>query len=328
MQVWSTDKLGVSDRFDFWREMRAKTLFGVTAELDASQRNQFRGSLKVRTFGKAAIVEMRASPYRVARTGSDIARAPSDSLCIYQQITGGGLFDTQASNFAVASGALATSHSDMPYRTQPTGSDGYHLRILKIPFDLCQPIRRSSNLSPLPLEQRSGIAALLSAYYIAFMAEADSLDTSAAATAISALAHLALLARGVMLEGPEIDRASIRAARLSAARRLIDRNFRRQDLSPELVASVLGISIRHLHILFEPTGMTFSRHVAQRRADEALRQLRVSPHLHVADVAFNCGFESLATFYRAFRKIHGLTPGDIRSGQTVPLPVSSVETEV
>lgn len=38
---WCTDEVERHDRFDYWREVRAKGLFGVTAELERERRADF-----------------------------------------------------------------------------------------------------------------------------------------------------------------------------------------------------------------------------------------------------------------------------------------------
>jgi AraC-like DNA-binding protein len=70
--------------------------------------------------------------------------------------------------------------------------------------------------------------------------------------------------------------------------------------------------MRGLHLLFEPTGETFSRTVTAMRLAEACRLLQQETTRPVSDVAFSCGFESLATFYRVFRRAIGMTPTDYR----------------
>jgi len=35
----------------------------------------------------------------------------------------------------------------------------------------------------------------------------------------------------------------------------------------------------------------------------------------VTEIALACGFDSLATFYRTFRRAYGMTPGDVREVQ-------------
>ena len=32
----------------------------------------------------------------------------------------------------------------------------------------------------------------------------------------------------------------------------------------------------------------------------------------IHEIAFSCGFDSIATFYRVFRATYGMTPGDAR----------------
>ena len=61
-----------------------------------------------------------------------------------------------------------------------------------------------------------------------------------------------------------------------------------------------------------PSHESFSRTVTAMRLDEARGQLLENPTRPVADIAFACGFESLATFYRGFRSAFGMAPGDVR----------------
>jgi hypothetical protein len=110
---WSTDQVDPEDRFDFWREVRARGLFGATAELEPERRRQFVGEFSLRKIDAAGLIELRASPYTVERTASDIADAPGDSLCIYQQLSGGGRFRVAGTDqFTVHRGSFATSYSD------------------------------------------------------------------------------------------------------------------------------------------------------------------------------------------------------------------------
>ena len=87
----------------------------------------------------------------------------------------------------------------------------------------------------------------------------------------------------------------------------------RPDLTPAAVAAELGISLRQLHVLFEPTGLSFARTLTAMRLQEARRLLRAMPARAIEDIAFACGFESIATFYRVFRSLYGMTPGDART---------------
>ena len=84
------------------------------------------------------------------------------------------------------------------------------------------------------------------------------------------------------------------------------------DLAPANTARELGISVRQLHLLFGPTGTTFSRYVLSRRLERARLKLALEPRRKILDVAFACGIESSTVFYRAFRDAFGITPTGYR----------------
>jgi len=51
---FSTDDIPPEDRFDQWREVRGKSLFGVTIELPPDRRHTFKGSFRAQAVGGAA----------------------------------------------------------------------------------------------------------------------------------------------------------------------------------------------------------------------------------------------------------------------------------
>lgn len=320
MYRWCTDEVEPHDRFDYWREVRAKGLFGVTAELERERRSDFYGEFSLRRLGGAGLVELKASHYAVERSNSDIGYAPSDSICVYQQLGSGGWFGgMRGSDFAIANGSFATSHTDQPYRTAPLGAGGFHLRILKIPVSgLATQDRRVRELAPKTFNDPT-LAPLLGACF-ADLGEAAA-DDHGAVDAISpvqgslvqALAHLALIERGIVRPGSRLGQAALRTARLSQARRLIARHLQDPDLAPTMVADLLGVSVRHLHMLFEAAEKSFSQTVTGERLKRSRRLLREAPDRLIADIAASCGFESLATYYRVFNAAYGMAPGDFRA---------------
>jgi AraC-like DNA-binding protein len=125
---------------------------------------------------------------------------------------------------------------------------------------------------------------------------------------------LVALACGASDEGQWNGRASLRAARLEAAKRHIGRHLAEPGLTPASTAAALGVSVRHLHLLFEPTGISFAQYVVRRRLLQC-RAALASPTTtkrSVADIAFGWGFNSLATFYRAFEREFGMPPTALR----------------
>jgi len=312
---WSTDQVDAKDRFDYWREVRARGLFGVTAELEPEQRPNFFGEFSLQRFNGAGLIELRAAPYRVERSSADIQDAPGGSLCIYQQLGGGGWFGVNGSgDFTIEHGKFATSHTDLPYNTAPLAADGFHLRILKIPVVNLPPLRTGiGDLVPRPFSDQALLTPLLQSCFSDLTEARDDTEPAMTTSLVQALAQFALVDRGVVRPASRKALAAIRVGHLSLARRLIARHLSDAGLSPAFVAGLLGISLRHLHGLFEATGTSFSQAVTARRMKESRRLLIEAPERPVSRIALACGYASLATFYRAFHTAHGMAPGDFRA---------------
>jgi AraC-like DNA-binding protein len=318
MISFSTDDLPAEQRFDHWREARGRALFGVTIELEHEQRLQFSGRFSAVSIGDAVLAEMQASSYRVSRTRADISRVTGDSLCISHQVRGPGWMDVGGDRMHfVADGALAVSHSDLPFAATPKRSDGFLFRTLKIPLaSMPAAAEAARRLAPEPIAGSSRLATLIAACFDALADQAQ--DFLEPAVALRNVAQLALLARGQATAGSPESRVALRSGYFQASRRLVADGLHRPELSPETVATALGISVRQVHTLFEPTGTSFSRTVTAMRVAEARRLLLSAPEATTTQIAFACGFDSLATFYRAFRQAFGMTPGEMRSSAQHP----------
>src|SRR5262249_42520697 len=144
------------------------------------------------------------------------------------------------------------------------------------------------------------------------VAAGETMQPETAAQLVQSLASLALIERGTVPPGSGHARQALRVGRLSLARRIVAAQFSNVNLSPAEVAAPLGISVRHLHVLFESTQMSFSQTLNAIRLEQSRKLLVEAPGRAIASVAFACGFESLATFYRLFRAGSGMPPGDFR----------------
>ncbi len=309
----STDELPRAERFAHWREVRARNIFGVTVALDRAERLDFHGHMTAIALGGGTLVEMHSSSYVVERSEADIARAPGDSLCIYQQLDGGGWFSAGGREFTLAPGGIATNHSDLRYDTAPTDRNGFHLRILKVPFSACRHwVTQKTTLWAAPLPRQSGVNTLLADMFASVAREAAALDAASAEVAVRTLAQLALIARGQSDPRSEEGRAACREALLDAAKRHIAKHFSRADLSAGKTAAALGISLRQLHLLFEPTETSFGAYLRATRLEQARSLLLQFPARSVTDIAYSCGWNSLGTFHRVFLSAYGYTPGELR----------------
>ena len=97
---------------------------------------------------------------------------------------------------------------------------------------------------------------------------------------------------------------------------LPDHFFEPTDL--DRVAAELGMSRRRFtHLFREAAGTSWSDHLARLRIDYACQLLRETTR-SVSAVAFECGFEDLSSFYRAFKRRTGQAPRAWRDRQAPP----------
>lgn len=92
----------------------------------------------------------------------------------------------------------------------------------------------------------------------------------------------------------------------------IDEHYR-QDITLGEAAECIRMSETAFSRYFSRfMGVGFASYVMNKRIQTAIYLLR-SSRKTVLDIALECGFNSAASFYKAFKKITGLTPGDYRS---------------
>jgi len=85
------------------------------------------------------------------------------------------------------------------------------------------------------------------------------------------------------------------------------------------VARYAGLSPQHFCKVFKQgTGLTFTRYLAKVRVEHAQSLLRGNSR-RIADIAFECGFGSIATFNRVFKRLAGVSPGEYQRSPLAPV---------
>lgn len=105
----------------------------------------------------------------------------------------------------------------------------------------------------------------------------------------------------------------------------IDDHLDDPALTPRTAAQALGVSVRRVHTLLARSPHSFSRLVARRRVQRA-QELLARRQGSVIDVAFACGFNSLATFYRQYAVTVGASPAGRQRRIETPLEAMTPPT--
>jgi len=125
---------------------------------------------------------------------------------------------------------------------------------------------------------------------------------------------LALSALGVTGDAQALVRErGVAAARLQTVLARLADDAAEPKLDPAQFAERLGLSVRYLHRLLEPTGHSFTEHLLNCRLERAVALLRDPDcRLKIADIARNSGFADISHFNRSFRRAFGDTPYGLR----------------
>ncbi|MGI5900076.1 MAG: AraC family transcriptional regulator [Christensenellales bacterium] len=94
----------------------------------------------------------------------------------------------------------------------------------------------------------------------------------------------------------------------------IDESFG-EKISLEEMAGEFGINKFHLSRVFkETTGFTIWKYLQSRRVIES-QSLMKKPDADIERIYIRCGFSNLQHFYRVFKKISGMAPGEYMKNQ-------------
>jgi AraC-like DNA-binding protein len=311
----TTDGVPERDRLELWTDAIFSTL-AISVQPLANTDGPYQGRFSARSSGSLLNCSFDSDGFRATRQNREIAYRQWDGYRVYREFSAGVQFTIAGQDVVSSAGDLLIADADAPFEAVP--ADRYTDESWLLPKALLEP-----HLPALgrPLVKRlsghSGVNALAECYLDALTQNWDSISEATMGSVADTLARLIGIACGTeAAEQP----GAVLAGRLVEARRYIDLHLTDRELSPTNVAASLSISVRALHLLFEPTGISFSRYVLRRRLEECRAALLASPTRPVIDIAFAWGFSSLSAFYRAFQAAFGIAPGDMRGSPRRGLP--------
>ena len=92
----------------------------------------------------------------------------------------------------------------------------------------------------------------------------------------------------------------------------VDAHFGEPELYADTVAEACGVSVKYLHRVFhEYTGKSVCDYLEEKRMQRA-RGLLEQGDANISQISEQCGFRSLNTFYKAFKRVNGLSPSEYR----------------
>jgi AraC-like DNA-binding protein len=306
---WNTDACEGGDRIAHFHAGMDQIRCSVTIEAPS---REFSGAYRGRATGCLMIADFVASAARVSRTSRDIAQSSLGSFFLMQQSDPrGSLFRTRMMpETLLRAGDMIVADADEWF--QSVSGTGFGHRVWVIPRPL---VRHGGDrlAAGLLLSRDHPFTRILRAYLDELACEAGRLDPPALAALTAQIGPLLEVAVEPQ-RSDELARHSIATSELALLKRRIESRLYDPGFDAPAAASVAGMSLRKLHRLFAASETSFSAYVTARRLEHA-RFALIDPgqaHRSIAEIAFGNGFNSLATFYRAFRTRYGEAPGDVR----------------
>jgi AraC-like DNA-binding protein len=312
----TTEAVEPPDRISYWEDYNRKALVGLSCT-SYSQQGLVARQTNIQ-LDEVRLAEISGNAHVIERSPQVARSTPKDSVFATLLVKGDAVFLHEDGCLAAGAGDLVIYDTRHPYLF------GFSSAMRQILVDIPRSVFTEVCLAggvPAPMVFGKGPARegeLLSALRSLLGGLVAAGGTGPGADrqgAVLDLIRLLALQRAGGRSG-----ASGLTAQLVLAEEYVERHLHDPCLTAGRVASVMGISVRHLSRVFESSGTTPSRYILERRLLRAHDQLAepASRELTIADVAYRWGFSSQAHFARAFRARFDRTPSQVRDAPAVP----------
>jgi AraC-like DNA-binding protein len=303
---FSTSDLPTIDQFDAWRD-KISVIFDVD-RIGGPRSTSFEANVDAYQIGNLVITDSMQgeqayslSPKRIRTAGIDLFQVGFYRSGSYRGDANGRPIEGKAGDVQVLDLA-------QPMHSVEPASD---MTCVFLPRKVLQ--NRIGDLDGLHgVDLRSGRGRVLVDYLGLLVAQLPQMaenDGEATANATIDMIAACLRPTATMIREAQ---SPIRQVTLLRAQRVIEGNLRSPQLTPAFLCRTLGVSRRSLYRLFEPLDGVH-QYILRRRLSH-IRQALNDQHNHqrLADLAARYGFTCRETFWRAFRRQYGATPGEVR----------------
>lgn len=306
--VFSTDDLAPAQRYSAWRDAICDVY--VHVDVKATDPDNYRGFIREAKFGDVVMTDILLSEQRIRRNREHISKLDKD--CYYLQLIHRGNLSvlqqgsTHRSNAARGAIFCATEQ----YELQCHGDvRSFYLEIPR--DDFAQRFPRERIPLSASLNTTQGLGRIATEFCATLATEGSKLQDPIRAglgnQLMDILAFTLLSSEGDM---PAAE-GSVKKARLMSVQRWIEDHIGNPDLSLETIAAANGMSLRYLHVLFEPCEMSASEWIWNRRLQLCYDCLARGDARSITSIAFDHGFNSSAHFSTLFRRKYGISPRDV-----------------
>lgn len=311
----STGEAHAGSRMSLVRDT-AFNLFNLEVDLGDIAPPSVSADIHVARGPLASLIDVSTSWSLVRRTKARANAAATGNVLVYLIHQGGSWFENnKGEQFQTTAGSIVVGTQDAAYRAVAATGKEWRFHALSVPEHLlslsAKPVR-AEGFQLVP--RHSALHGLLGSYLEHLCHDFVKLDGPSMVAALTSLDHLLSAALGDQRAREAGLAGTVTGERYRAALRYIQDNLDSPTLSPECIAAHLCVSVRQMHRVFEVAGKTVAAEVRRIRLERAVQLLQTCPSMPITEIAFACGFDSLATFYRCFKAKFRSTASEIRAG--------------
>ena len=311
-QQLSTSDIEERSRFDFWHEVICSAFVRLEAEALSDDGN-FDAEITSTDLGPLTLSRVRATSHSVRRSKELISDEPRDEVLVSIQIRGTAVVDQDERQALLRPGDFALYDATRPYDLSMPGE----FEMLVLQFNRQFLLERCPSpelLTAIRMRNNSTVRAPVSA----FLRSLEPLSLGDDSVVSRQLATSALDLLGLAFAdqfGAEASPGSERTKHYLRACTYINAFADDSGLTPAIIASSIGVSLRFLHQLFKEHDTTVNKYLIKRRLARCMDDL-ISPSMQgrtVTEIAMARGFKTASHFSRLFAETYGVTPSDARS---------------
>jgi AraC-like DNA-binding protein len=303
-------------RIDAWVD--GASHFYHPVRIDSLARRPYNGRMVGFALGTVEAFRVSADPNTVLRTAHGIASSDPERLDLYVMRRGRCEISQGDRTCTIAKGDLTSLDSSQPYVMRSV--EPFELISFSFPKPLLRPnVEALCRRTGVRIPADSSLGGLMGPFLCGLVDRLDEGDINDAHGDFGE--SLFGLLRALALDGPDGSARAPSAALLPRIKAHIEKHLDDVSLGPESIASAHYISVRYLHKLFKPEGLTVSEWIRYRRLERCQRDL-VDPALDdqtILAIAGRWGFTNGAHFSRSFRAAYRCSPREFRARGRISL---------
>lgn len=313
----NTDAVPPQERLAYWTDLICNTYVGL--ECDALQCDRFAGSIESQGMPGLDLSVVVSGAQKVVRTPRQIARANDDYFLVNIQMQGAGIVRQDGRDALLNPGDFTLYDSTRVYELHFDGD--FQQIVLKLPGEqLRRAVGDTEKLTATTISGRTTAGHLMISMIKTLWNGMGALEPVSAVSVAGGVLNILVAGLQTLPASKCRSVSSLASYHIARIKAEFDSSLRNPALSVRDVARDLGMSVGHIHRLFQHEAITPAQYIRSRRLEMCSRELldpRRAGH-SISEVAYSWGFNDAAHFSRVFRNQFGVAP---REWRHLPAPI-------